>query len=89
MAKRSVPTRALASYYSVGERKRAAWSYLNAWPEVDRVRNLVSFDPDKIDVFLDGELLHPEPAQTAVDGGIDRGLRSDEILYAAGLSDGD
>ena len=56
----------MASYYSVGERERAAWSYLNAWPEVDRVRNLVSFDPDKIDVFLDGELLHPEPAQTAV-----------------------
>ena len=81
------PYKGIASYYSVGERARAAWSYLNAWPEADRVRNLVSFDPDKIDVFLDGELLHAEPAQTAVDGGIERGLRSDEILYAAGLSE--
>ena len=80
------PYKGIASYYSVGERTRAAWSYLNAWPEADRVRNLVSFDPDKIDVFLDGELLHAGPTQTAVDGGIERGLRSDEILYAAGLS---
>jgi uncharacterized protein (DUF427 family) len=80
------PYKGIASYCSVGERARAAWSYLNAWPEADRVRNLVSFDPDKIDVFLDGELLHAGPAQTAVDGGIERGLRSDEILYAAGLS---
>jgi uncharacterized protein (DUF427 family) len=81
------PYKGMASYYSVGERARAAWPYLNAWPGADRAHNLVSFDPDKIDVFLDGELLHAGPAPTAVDGSIERGLRSDEILYAARLSE--
>jgi uncharacterized protein (DUF427 family) len=48
------PYKGLASYYNVGGHKRAAWSYVNAWPEVARVRNLVSFEPDKIDVYLEG-----------------------------------
>src|SRR5437879_2870366 len=51
------PYKGLASYYDIGERKRAAWSYLRAWPEVARVSNLVSFEPDVIDVFLDDKKL--------------------------------
>ena len=70
----------LASYYKIGDRKRAAWSYINAWPEVGRVSNLVSFEPDKIDVYLDGRQLHLEPGQTVVAHGVDRGLDPDEIL---------
>jgi len=74
------PYKGLASYYDVGDRRRAAWCYINAWPEVTRVSNLVSFEPDKIDVHLDGEQLHLEPGQTVVSHGVDRGLDPDEIL---------
>jgi hypothetical protein len=70
----------LASYYTIGTRKRAAWSYPDAWPEVARVSNLLSFEPDKIDVYLDGRQLHLEPGQTVVPHGVDRGLETDEIL---------
>ena len=74
------PYKGLADYYNIGDRKRAAWSYVNAWPEVGRVSNLVSFEPDKIDVWLDGQRLHLEPGQSVVPHGIDRGLDPDEIL---------
>jgi uncharacterized protein (DUF427 family) len=74
------PYKGLASYYDIGGRKRAAWCYINAWPEVGRVSNLVSFEPDKVDVYLDGKQLHLEPGQTVVSHGIDRGLDPDEVL---------
>ena len=73
------PYKGLASYYDVGTRARAAWSYVDAWPEVARVRGLVSFEPDKIEVYLDGTRLELEPGQTVVPHGIDRGLDVDEI----------
>ena len=74
------PYKGLASYYDIGDRKRAGWCYINAWPEVGRVSNLVSFEPDKVDVYLDGKQLHLEPGQTVVSHGIDRGLDPDEVL---------
>ncbi|HWF70302.1 MAG TPA: DUF427 domain-containing protein [Mycobacterium sp.] len=74
------PYKGLASYYDIGDRRRAAWCYTNAWPEVARVSNLVSFEPDKIDVYLDGKHLHLAPGQTVVSHGIDRGLDPEEIL---------
>src|SRR5262249_49611803 len=36
------PYKGLASYYDIGQRRRAAWSYLEAWPEVARVSGFVS-----------------------------------------------
>ncbi|WP_375484083.1 DUF427 domain-containing protein [uncultured Mycobacterium sp.] len=74
------PYKGLASYYNIGDRKRAAWCYVNAWPEVAPVRNLVSFEPDKIDVYIDDKQLRLEPCQTVVSHGVDRGLDPDEIL---------
>jgi uncharacterized protein (DUF427 family) len=74
------PYKGIASYYDVGSRKRAAWSYLDAWTEVVRVSNLVSFEPDKIDVYLDGNQLQLEPGQTVIPHGVDRGLDTDEVL---------
>ena len=74
------PYKGLASYYTVGTRKKAAWSYIEAWPEVARVSNLLSFEPDKIDVYLDDRQLHLEPGQSVVPHGVDRGLDADEIL---------
>jgi uncharacterized protein (DUF427 family) len=74
------PYKGLADYYTIGNRRRAAWSYPNAWTEAERVRNLVSFEPDEIDVHLDGAQLHLEPGQTVVAHGLDRGLDADEIV---------
>ena len=74
------PYKGLCSYYDIGDHKRAAWSYVRAWPEAARVSNLVSFEPDEIDVFLDDKKLALEPGQSVVPHGIDRGLDPDEIL---------
>jgi uncharacterized protein (DUF427 family) len=74
------PYKGIASYYDVGGHKRAAWSYVDAWTEVGRVSNLVSFERDKIDVYLDGKQLQLEPGQTVIPHGVDRGLDTDEVL---------
>jgi hypothetical protein len=52
---------------------------LQAWPEVARVANLVSFEPDVIDVFLDDRKLALESGQGVKEHGIDRNLNPDEI----------
>jgi uncharacterized protein (DUF427 family) len=74
------PYKGIASYYDVGSHKRAAWSYVNAWSEVGRICDLVSFEPDKIDVYLDDKQLQLEPGQTVIPHGVDRGLDTDEVL---------
>jgi uncharacterized protein (DUF427 family) len=74
------PYKGLASYYDIGEHKKAAWSYAKAWPEVARVSNFVSFEPDKVEVLLDDKKLALEPGQSVMPHGIDRGLDPDEIL---------
>ena len=79
------PYKGLAGYYDIGDHARAAWSYVDAWPEVQRVRGLVSFEPDKIEVYLDGSQLHLEPGQTVIAHGVDRGLDPDEILSHAAV----
>ena len=74
------PYKGIASYSDIGSHKRAAWSYVNAWTEVRRVSNLVSFEPDKIDVYLDGKQLQLEPGQTVIPHGVDPALDTDEVL---------
>lgn len=74
------PYKGIAVYYDINGRRRAAWSYPNAWTEVARVRDLISFEPDKIDVYLDGARLWPERGQTVVPHGLDRSLDPDEVL---------
>ena len=73
------PYKGLASYYDIGPGKRAAWSYPQAWPEVARVSGFVSFEPDLVDVCLDGRKLALEPGQAVTPHGIDRGLDPDEM----------
>lgn len=73
------PYKGLASFYDIGDHRGAAWSYPDAWQEVDRVADLVSFEPDKIDVYLDDRKLALEPGQTVVPHGIDRGLDPSEV----------
>jgi hypothetical protein len=50
-----------------------------AFTEVDRVTDLISFEPDKIMVLLDDKQLHLEPGQIAVSHGIDRELTLHEL----------
>ena len=73
------PYKGLCSYYDIGDAHRAAWSYQDAWTEVRRVSGLVSFEPDKIEVYLDGTRLRLEPGQSVVPHGVDRDLTAGEI----------
>jgi uncharacterized protein (DUF427 family) len=75
------PYKGLASYYDIGDSRRAAWSYEDAWTEVRRISGLVSFEPDKIEVQLDGTRLRLEPGQSVVPHGIDRDLTRDEAAH--------
>lgn len=74
------PYKGLAGYYDVAaSHPRAAWSYEDAWPEVRRVSGMVSFEPDEIEVHLDGVRLRLEPGQNVVAHGVDRNLDLDEM----------
>jgi uncharacterized protein (DUF427 family) len=73
------PYKGLASYYDIGDAHRAAWSYEDAWPEVRRICGLVSFEPDEVEVHLDGARLRLEPGQAVVPHGPDRDLTTDEV----------
>ena len=72
------PYKGLCSYYDIGDAHRAAWSYLDAWPEVGRVAGFISFEPDEVEVSLDGRRLRVEPGQSVIPHGPDRDLSLDE-----------
>ncbi|MCZ0986086.1 DUF427 domain-containing protein [Streptomyces diastatochromogenes] len=73
------PYKGLCDYYDIGDARRAAWTYRDAYREVDRISDLVSFEPDKVEVYLDGTRLHLEPGQNVIAHGVDRGLDVDEV----------
>jgi uncharacterized protein (DUF427 family) len=73
------PYKGLCSYYSIGEVRQAAWSYPDAYPEVRRISNLVSFEPDIVTMHLDGTQLRLEPGQSVVPHGPDRNLDLAEL----------
>jgi uncharacterized protein (DUF427 family) len=77
------PFKGLADYFSIGGVDGAAWSYQEAYREVERVSGHISFEPDKVDVRLDGEPLHLERGQIVVPHGADRGLDVEELRRAA------
>jgi Domain of unknown function (DUF427) len=72
------PYKGACSYYDVGDAHRAAWSYRAAWPEVGAVADFISFEPDLVEVSLDGRRLRQEPGQSVIPHGIDRDLSLDE-----------
>ena len=73
------PYKGLASYYDIGDARNAAWSYRAPFDEVSRIAELVSFEPDKVTITIDGEKLEPAPGQTVLPHGPDRNLSVDEI----------
>lgn len=68
------PYKGLCSYYDIGDARLAAWSYREAYAQVGRVNDLVSFEPDTVSVQLDGVQLHLAPGQTVIPHGPDRNL---------------
>jgi uncharacterized protein (DUF427 family) len=77
------PYKGLCSYYNIGDAHQAAWSYPDAYPEVRRISNLVSFEPEIVTVHLDGIQLRLEPGQTVVPHGPDRNLDLAEAEHRA------
>jgi len=73
------PYKGQCNYYSIGDARQAAWSYPDVYPEVRRIANLVSFEPDIVTVHLDGTQLRLEPGQTVVPHGPDRNLDLAEL----------
>jgi uncharacterized protein (DUF427 family) len=76
------PYKGVCSYYDLAGARRAAWSYEDAWTEVRRISGMISFEPDQIEVRLDGTRLQLEPGQSVVPHGIDRDLTTDEVAPA-------
>ena len=72
------PYKGVCSYYDIGDARRAAWSYLAAWPEVGVVAGFISFEPDLVEVSRDGRRLRLEPGQSVIPHGVDRDLSLDE-----------
>ena len=68
------PYKGLCSYYDIGDARLGAWSYPEAYSEVRRISGLISFEPDVVDVQLDGKQLQLEPGQTVIPHGPDREL---------------
>ena len=72
------PYKGIASYYDVGDSRNAAWSYRAPTEGMARIAGLVSFEPDKVTITIDGERLDPVPGQTVSAHGPDRNLSVDE-----------
>ena len=73
------PYKGLASYYDIGDARNAAWSYRAPFEAVARISDQVSFEPDKVEITIDGQKLEPVPGQTVIAHGPDRNLSVDEV----------
>jgi uncharacterized protein (DUF427 family) len=72
------PYKGVASYYYIDGIRHAAWSYRAPFEAMAAIGDLVSFEPDKVEVTLDGERLELEPWQGVTAHGMDRNLSIDE-----------
>jgi uncharacterized protein (DUF427 family) len=77
------PYKGIAAYYDIGDAGQAAWSYRAPVDDMAAIGDLVSFEPDRVELTLGGERLELEPGQTVVSHGVDRNLSFDE---AGGLT---
>jgi uncharacterized protein (DUF427 family) len=72
------PYKGIASYYDIDGIRHAAWSYRTPFDEMAAIGDLVSFEPDKVEVILDDKRLELEPWQNVTSHGVDRNLSIDE-----------
>jgi uncharacterized protein (DUF427 family) len=82
------PYKGIASYWDIDGARRAAWSYQAPLDSMAQIAEYVSFEPDRVEVTLDGERLDMEPGQTVISHGLDRDLGVGEAgaLLAPALS---
>jgi uncharacterized protein (DUF427 family) len=73
------PYKGLASYYDIGDARNAAWSYRAPFEAIARIGDLISFEPDRVEVTIDGHKLEPVPGQTVIAHGPDLNLGVDEV----------
>ena len=69
----------MTSWYTVRAVRQTKPRAEDARTEVRRISGLISFEPDKITVHLDGTQLRLEPGQNVIPHGIDRDLSADEF----------
>ena len=72
------PYKGLCGYYDIGSSRAAAWSYPQPYRDVERIAGLVSFEPDRVTVTIDGVVQHLAPGQQVVPHGPDRNLTVEE-----------
>jgi uncharacterized protein (DUF427 family) len=82
------PYKGTASYYSIDGTQNAAWSYRAPFDDVAAIGELVSFEPDRVEVTLDGDHLPLEPGQNVVSHGIDRNLDIGEAGALTSVAEG-
>jgi uncharacterized protein (DUF427 family) len=73
------PYKGLCSYYDIADAHLAVWSYPEAYAEVGRISNFLSFEPDIVSVQLDGNRIQLAPGQTVIPHGPDRELTISEV----------
>ncbi|HTU87189.1 MAG TPA: DUF427 domain-containing protein [Solirubrobacteraceae bacterium] len=74
------PYKGVCSYYDIGDAHRAAWSYPDPYREVERIQGMISFEPDKVTVVIDGAVQRLAPGQQVISHGADRNLALDEAV---------
>ena len=79
------PYKGVAVYYDVDDARNAAWSYRAPFDDMAAIGDLVSFEPDRVEVTLDGQHLRLELGQTVVSHGIDRNLSIGEAGALRGV----
>jgi uncharacterized protein (DUF427 family) len=79
------PCKWLCNYDDIGNSRLAAWSYHDAYSQVRRISDRVSFEPDVVSVQLDGAQLRLEPGQKVTPHGRDRHL---DVAEAPGPASG-
>jgi uncharacterized protein (DUF427 family) len=72
------PYKGIASYYDIDGVGHAAWAYRAPVDGMAAIGDMVSFEPDRVEVTLDGERLLVQPGQTVAAHGVDRNLAIDE-----------
>jgi uncharacterized protein (DUF427 family) len=82
------PYKGIASYYDIDGSRDAAWSYRAPLNDMVAIGDLVSFEPDRVEVTLDGQRLELEPGQNVTPHGVDRNLDIGEAGALAAVMEG-
>jgi uncharacterized protein (DUF427 family) len=80
------PYKGVADLLDVAGVPAAAWTYPDPYPEAARVGSLVCFDPERVEVSIDGRVLGAEPDQLVITSGADRDLTPAEAAGVRGRS---